>query len=152
MDDKQRLLQDMDSARAQMRAVLEGIDTEWEIYPGWTIKHVLAHITGWDDAALEAIRAHQEGRKPRSDAARGIDFYNQKSVETRAGLDYRQVVAEWEHVRGELKALLTELPPEMFAVEILFPWGGQGTIPSLVGIWIAHEKEHADEIETMRSA
>lgn len=41
-----------------MRTAIEGLDLHVEIYPGWTLKEVLAHITGWDDAAIASLHAH----------------------------------------------------------------------------------------------
>ena len=46
MDEKTHLIQQLDEARAKMRAVLVDIDLRMEIYPGWTIKHVLAYLSG----------------------------------------------------------------------------------------------------------
>ena len=61
MDEKAKLIQQLDEARAKMRAVLEGIDTRVEIYPTWTIKEVLAHIAGWDDVSASSLRLHAGG-------------------------------------------------------------------------------------------
>jgi len=46
MDERTHLLIDLDQARQRMCKANEGLDLHSEIYPCWTIKEVLAHITG----------------------------------------------------------------------------------------------------------
>jgi hypothetical protein len=41
MTGKAELMAQLDAAREEMRAVLDGMDIHMEIYPGWTIKHVI---------------------------------------------------------------------------------------------------------------
>jgi hypothetical protein len=151
MDEKAKLIQQLDEARAKMRAVLEGIDTRVEIYPTWTIKEVLAHIAGWDDVSASSLRLHAGGHEPPTPAARGIDYYNAESVATRAALSYQQVVQEWELAREEFKAALLALSPEKLAEPFIFPWGPTGTVALLVRIFAEHEEEHAAEIAALKA-
>ncbi len=145
-DEGERLIGELEAARAQMRTLLGRIDVQREIYPGWRIKHVLAHIAGWDDAVNASLRAHLGGEEPGTPAARGIDFYNAQSVATREFLDYEQVVQEWELARDELETILNEMPAEKFQEPLLFPWGRRGTVAQLVAVFVEHEAEHAAEI------
>ncbi len=149
MNDNERLVQELDAARAHMRATVAACNVERELYPGWTIKQVLAHITGWDDATIAALRAHGGGVEPGTPAALGINHYNAQSVATREGLNYRQIVAEWEQARETLKAAINEMPPEKFKEKLLYPWGPTGSVKQLVEIMIHHEHEHADEISKL---
>ena len=149
MEKRDQLIQDLDEARQQMAGVLEQIDTEQELYPGWTIKHVLAHITGWDEATIDSLKAHAADTESSVPAYRGIDDYNAKSVETRAVLSYERVYREWEQVRGELKDVLRAMPPEKFSGDLLLPWSERGSIDYVIGILVHHEKEHAEEIRQL---
>jgi hypothetical protein len=151
MEEKTRLIQQLDEAREKMRAVLADIDTQMEIYPTWTIKHVLAHITGWDEATTSSLRAHAGGEEPAVPAVRGIDFYNAQSVATREALSYEQIVKEWELARRELKAAINKMPDEIFNEPLLLPWGQTGTIAQVVAIFANHEEEHAREIQELES-
>ena len=146
MDECERLIRELDEARAHMRAVVDKIDVEREIYPGWTIRHVLAHVTGWDDAAIASLRAHAGGNEPATPAVRGIDHYNAESVATREALDFERVVAEWEQARDQLKQTIRALPPEKLDEEMILPWGGQSKVVPFIRVFINHEHEHADEI------
>jgi hypothetical protein len=146
MEKKAPLIQRLDEARAQMRALLAEVDPRAEIYPGWTMKEILAHIAGWDDAVAASLRAHAGGQEPGTPALEGIDAYNIQSVATRQALAYDQVVREWELAREQLKAAIDAMPAEKFDERLLVPWGGRGTIPRLVHIFAEHEEEHAAEV------
>jgi hypothetical protein len=149
MEKKTQYLERLDAAHANMQAELVDIDVHMEIYPGWTIKHVLAHIAGWDDAST--MRAHANGSESSVLAAEGIDAYNAQSVATRETLAYEQVAREWELAREQLKSAIDEMPPQKLEAELLFPWGRRGTIAQLVAILANHEDEHAHEIQALKA-
>lgn len=149
MDERQQLIQQLDEARAEMRAALTEVDRRATIYPHWTIKEILAHIAGWDDAVTSSLCAHAGGDEPATPAVRGLDVYNAESVETRLALSFEQTVREWELSREQLKAALVEMPEEQFARPMLFPWGQTGTIAQLLKIWIDHEHEHARDVRNL---
>jgi len=150
MEEKKRLIQRLDAAHAKMKAALAEVDTQMEIYPDWTIKHVLAHIAGWDDATVSSLRAHAGGEEPATPAVRGIDFYNAQSVTTRESLSYEHIVKEWELAREQLKVAINDMPPERLAEPLLFPWGETGTIAQLVAIFASHEEEHTRDIQELK--
>ncbi len=143
MQDKAQLMQAFDHARDRMRALLPGIDCSMEIYPGWTIKEMLAHLAGWDDATLMSLRAFVAGQPPPLPALRGIDAYNAQTVAERADLHYEQIVQEWELVREQLKAILNDLPAERLGDKIVAPWGPIATVAELIAVMVDHEEEHA---------
>lgn len=146
MEERERLIGQLGKAREAMRGALGEVDTGMEIYPEWTIKQVLAHIAGWDDAVTASLRAHAGGEEPGTPATEGIDAYNEASVATREALDYDQVVREWEWARNQLIAALNEMPAVKFDEPMLYPWGGRGSVVQGVQIFVDHEEEHAREI------
>jgi hypothetical protein len=150
MQDKTQLLQQFDEARGKMRATLAGIDAHMEIYPGWTIKELLAHLAGWDDATIAALKAFTSGGAPPVPAARGLDVYNAETVAERATLDYEHIVKEWEWVREQLLVLLDEMPSENLEMKIVTPWGRSTTVARLVAIMAEHEEEHAADVHARR--
>ena len=151
MEERTRLIQRLDEAREKMRAVLVDIDTQMEIYPNWTIKHVLAHIAGWDDASIASLRAHITGDEPGTPAALGIDFYNAQSVATRESLNYDQIVQEWELAREQLKTIINELPADKLKEPLLFAWGHKGTVAQLVAIFAHHEESHTEDVRKLKA-
>ena len=151
MRERERLIGELEAVRAEMHAVLALVDRGREIYPGWTIKQVLAHIAGWDDAVNASLRAHLGCEEFATPAAAGIDPYNAELVATRERLSYDQVVAEWELARRELIALVREIPEGRWEETHLYAWGERGTVSQELAIFIHHEREHADEIRDLLS-
>jgi hypothetical protein len=152
MDEKERLIEELNKSRQLFYSVVDTInkiDRDMIIYPPWTIKHVLAHLTGWDDATTSSLRAHASGQDQVTPAAEGIDFYNAHSVSTREGLDYDHTYREWQLAREELKDAIRNIPPEKFDQKLIYPWGHSGTVSKLVAIMYDHEAEHAEEIERL---
>ncbi len=152
MPDKAQLMQAFDQAHDQMRAVLPGIDCCMEIYPSWTIKEMLAHLAGWDDATIATLRAFSAGQPTPLLALRGIDAYNAQTVAERADLKYEQTVQEWELVREQLKAILNDLPAERLGDKIVSPWGPITTVARLIAIIADHEEEHAVVVQELKQA
>jgi uncharacterized protein (TIGR03083 family) len=147
MDKREEIIQRLDTARAVLHELLAQIPAETEIYPGWTLRHFYAHLTGWDDAVTASLRAHAAGQTPATPAVKGIDAYNAESVATRSTLDYDRILREWHVVREQLKTALRELPLEKLDEPVLYPWGPTGSVEKMVGVLIWHEgEEHADEL------
>jgi uncharacterized protein (TIGR03083 family) len=151
MVEKAALIQELDDARQKMQAELVDLDPQMPICPGWTIKHLLAHLIGWDEITTTTLRAYAQGNELATPTARDIHDYNARSVATRALLDYNPVVKEWELARDELKAALLAIPDEKIAKPLMFPWGPTGTIREIVDIFAGHELEHAEELHHLKA-
>lgn len=151
-DEQTQLIADLDAARATMRTLIADLVPQSEIYPGWTLRQFLAHLTGWDDVTATTLRAHARGETPATPVSAGIDAYNRESVATRETLDLDHIVKEWELAREELKAAIRALTPEQMAAPLLHPWGRVSTVAKLVEIMIEHEgEEHADELRALKA-
>jgi hypothetical protein len=147
MDERARLIQQLDRAREEMQALLTGVDRGQEFYPGWAIKQVLAHILAWEDVTTAALDAHARGEEPAPLEVQDIHAYNAQAVAEREALSYDRVVAEWELAREQLKAAINGLAAERFREPLLYPWGGSGTVTQIVGIMAHHEEEHVQEMQ-----
>jgi uncharacterized protein (TIGR03083 family) len=146
-DKREELVQRLDAARAALHELLADVPPETEIYPGWTLRHFYAHLTGWDDAVTATLRAHAAEQTPATPAVEGVDAYNAESVATRSTLDYAHIVSEWRLAREQLKAAVRDLPLEKLDEPVLYPWGPTGHVEKMVGVLIWHEgTEHADEL------
>ena len=136
-----KLLHDLEKAHA---------DTQ-ELYPTWTIKELLSHIAGWDDACIASLQAFTQGTVPSTPAARGIDLYNASTVAERAALPLDKVIQEWEQTRQTFIQAIRDLPTEKLDEPFVFAWGRTGNLSQLVRIFVEHEEEHAQEIRTKLS-
>jgi len=147
MDERLELIRMLDDARARMLEVIKKADINQRIYPPWTMKQILAHITGWDDAALASLQAHSRGEIPATPAERGIDDYNMQTVAERDDFEYDRILREWQAIREQFKQAILDLPEDMFCKPFYLPWAILGTVSQLVHIFAEHEVEHAEEIK-----
>jgi hypothetical protein len=107
---------------------------------------MLAHMTGWDDATIDSLRAHVVGRPPALEAIRSLDEYNLLTVSSRGDLDYEQVLKEWRLTRQVLRTIIEQLPDEKYIEPLIVPWGDKTTVTFLVDMFRDHEEDHARDI------
>jgi hypothetical protein len=140
------LLHRMDETRSKIEELLPEIDPLKEIYPDWTIRDMLAHMTGWDDATIDSLRSHVVERPPSVPAIRSLDEYNAMTVSSRRDLDYEHVLKEWRLTRQVLRTIIEQLPEDKFISPVIVPWGEKATITYLVDMFRDHEEEHSRDI------
>lgn len=144
--DRKSLLLLLDETRSNIEKLLPDIDPQKEIYPGWTIKDMLAHMTGWDDVIIDSLRAHVIDRPPTFPAISSLDEYNASTVSSRKELDFEHVLGEWLLTRKLLLTIIEQLTEERFLSPVIVPWGGKSTVTNLVDIFRVHEEEHTQDI------
>ena len=146
MDIRDQLIKELDEARARMQALITEVDSSTEVYPGWTVKELLAHVTGWDDLVINTLERHMNGMAPVLSVNRGLDFYNATTISEREELDFDHIVREYHATRQQLKEALRQIPPERFEEEIIVPWGPKAPLKSFIRVFSHHEIEHEKEI------
>ncbi len=149
MDQRPALTEALERARTSMLAGLEEIDRNRKIYPLWTIREILAHLSGWDDSVLAFIQALQAGTVPPATAVRGVDVYNAETVSTREGLDYDHIYREYLETRRQVLSQLRALPAEKVTEVLVLPWGAPGSLANLISVFAAHEAEHAQDVQKL---
>jgi uncharacterized protein (DUF885 family) len=149
--DRENLIGMLDEARRRMEELLPKIEPGTEVYPGWTIEHLIAHITGWDDAFIDVLQAHEQGRSPSLPAIHSLDQYNEQSVQSRRNLNYDQILRERQRKRQVLRELMMQMPDNKLHELVMVPWGNKITVQELVDIFSHHEKEHAQDIDELLS-
>jgi len=143
---KAELIQMLMHARQVMLKALEGLSQTQEIYESWQLKHFLAHLTGWQEASIASLRAFRDGGEYEIPAFRGIDEYNESTVDTRRELSYDQIFAEWQLVFKEMIETLDSLPEAKLEETLLYPWGPRGRVEGLIRVMAGHELEHAEDV------
>ena len=147
MDERMILIEQLDRARQPLRSVVAEVDPKLEIYAGWTIKQILAHITGWDDASIASLQARMVDDAPATPASAAASIITTpRRLTTRQALDLDHVLKEWEYSRDQLKQIILEMPQEIFDTSMVMSWGSIGTVQELVNIFAEHEEQHAIEI------
>jgi len=146
MSDKETYIKRYEAARTEMREIVKLAQGNPTIYQPWRMKEVLDHITGWDDAVIASIKSFLAGEIPATPVSRGIDTYNAETVTSREAIPYEVTQREWEASRAELLELFGKMTDEQLHTPFTLPWGRQGTIETLVDIFVEHEETHAKEI------
>jgi hypothetical protein len=146
MNEREHILAEFEKSRERMRAVVAKADSHQTIYPRWTMKEVLDHLSGWDDEVILVLKAHIDNSIGQIPSVRGINAYNAETVSTREALPYEHSLREWEASREALKKVILEFPDEKMHEVFPFPWGGSGNVVDLLKIFYEHEEEHAEEI------
>jgi hypothetical protein len=146
MNQRNTIIERYEIARTKMIANLNEIEKNRKIYPLWTIREVLAHISGWDDATIGFINSLVHGTAPATPAVRGMDVYNAETVSTREGLSYDHIYREYIETRRRLLELIRTMPEEKILQTHVLPWGGEGTLVDLANIFAPHEEEHAGDV------
>jgi phenylpropionate dioxygenase-like ring-hydroxylating dioxygenase large terminal subunit len=136
----------MYGTRSKIEELLPEIDPYKEIYPGWTIRDMLAHMTGWDDATIDSLRAHVIQRPLSVPAIRSLDEYNALTVSSRKDLDYEHILMEWRFTRQVLRTIIEQLPEDKFYSPVIVPWGEKATVTYLVDMFCDHEEDHDRDI------
>lgn len=144
---KERIVENYRASQATLISRLEEIEKNRKIYPLWTIREIVAHLSGWDDSAIGFLDAVLKEETPPTPAERGIDVYNAATVSTREGLDYDRIIREYYATREKLLALIQSAPEERLTVQAVLPWGGEGTFEQIADVFHEHELEHAGDIQ-----
>jgi hypothetical protein len=146
MHQRNFLIARLNKARTRLNELIARAPRDKQIFPNWTIKEFIAHLSGWDDSTIEALRAHARGEPVGKTVARGIDAYNASTVSTREALDLDHIFKEWNATRETLIQALNDLPDEKFNEPLNFPWGESGTVAYFLEIFIDHDEEHAEHL------
>jgi hypothetical protein len=145
--EKKVLLQLMDDTRLRIESLLPKIDTHIEIYPGWTIREVLEHVAGWDEAAIATLQAHLYDKPLSIPEIRDLDEYNALSISTRSGEQDEQILGEWRSKREVLRKMIEEFPENKFETPFPVPWGGKSTVTDMMEMFCEHEDSHTRDIQ-----
>lgn len=97
MSDRDTYINRYETAREEMREILDLAKGNPTIYEPWRMKEVLDHITGWDDAVIASIKTFMTGEVPATPASRGIDAYNTETVTSREAIPMQPHNANGRH-------------------------------------------------------
>jgi len=146
MDIRETLIVELDEARARLYGLVQDFDPVVEVYPGWTVKELLAHLTGWDDLVIAALEAVMNNEPMPMSAITGVDPYNASTVSERSNLPLERIRHEFHSTGEVLKTTIRRLPAERYDEVVDLPWGGRASIASMIRIFSHHEHEHYGEI------
>ena len=136
------LITEIGQIRNDMVEVVNKIDVAKIIYPGWTIKEMIGHITAWEIVIDKALVNYQKNDAPYFLHEQDFDVFNQEAVNYRSVWNLEKVFQEWKEVRANLIKTIQKLKEEDLEVEMVLPWGSERTVAELIEIAGEHESEH----------
>ncbi len=145
MEEQLDLLNWMEQVRVGLRHLAGEVELDLEITPGWTVKEVLCHISGWDLVTEKALQAHLDGGMYLLETM-DIDACNREMVSRRRGLSLDEIIQDFGLSRQKLISTIKLLSASDLDQEIIFPWGEEGTILEMLETIVGHEQEHSEEI------
>ncbi|HYH13353.1 MAG TPA: maleylpyruvate isomerase N-terminal domain-containing protein [Thermomicrobiales bacterium] len=113
-----RLIEKVETAWAEFHASYDGLADEELLIPGvcgeWSVRDLVAHVTWWDEEALNHLPTVLEGESPPrySMLYGGIDAFNAMKTEEKRGLSLEEVRCEADETHRRLLAYLRGIPVE----------------------------------------
>lgn len=147
-DRKTDIRQKMILARQLLIEAAERIDEQSAIAstenPSWTVRDILAHVTGSEQGLLRNVERFLAGGE--LPAGFSLDVWNQRQVEKRRPMDISAMLANLEASRKEAWTLLDRLSEADMDVPGIHPAGFATTVAGLFLTIANHELDHGNEI------
>jgi hypothetical protein len=124
--DRRRLLQRLDKAWMEFKASYAGLPEEQLMEPGvtgaWSVRDIIAHVTTWEEEALEHLPSILEGRRPPrySVVYGGIDAFNALMTKRKEGLSLSEVLRQLDDTHQRLIDLIESAPEDQLIRETRF--------------------------------
>lgn len=117
-----RLLKRLDAAWAPFRESYDGLSDARLTEPGiageWSLKDMLAHVTTWEEEALQYLPLIiAGGSPPRYATYGGIDAFNARMTEQKRGLPLAAVVQQLDDTHRQLIDFIQSIPGDQFRQE-----------------------------------
>ncbi len=116
----------------------------------WTLKDVLAHMADWEWLGVEALRYMAAGQPPQVEHVKDIDAWNRARAEARRDQPWDDVWADFYAAREALLKILEGMSQADLARSFPLPWGSKGTAYWSACVYIAHDREHAEDLRETR--
>src|SRR5438309_6855823 len=108
MGDRRQLLKRLDTAWAAFKESYAGLSDAQLMEPGvtgaWSVRDILAHVTTWEEEALNHLPLILKGGTPPRYSVRygGIDVFNARMTEQKRSLSLSEVRAQLAATHGRL--------------------------------------------------
>jgi hypothetical protein len=149
---RNELLAELDRSFAELERAIDGLSHEqmlqrWYGADGeeWSVRDILAHITGWHHEMDDALERIARGERPTPE---GVDYgdadtWNARFVETWAGASPEAMVAEFAKSKELFVEAAMQVPEEKFEE-------GRSAQRIVATTGTNHYREHAPPIRAWR--
>jgi hypothetical protein len=123
---RQQLLKQLDQAWAAIKESYAGLSDSQLTEPGvtghWSVKDILAHVTTWEEEALQYLPLIIKGGKPPRYSLQygGIDAFNAQMTEQKRGLSVSDVLRQLDETHRRLIDYVQSASEEQFTRETRF--------------------------------
>jgi hypothetical protein len=123
---RRQLLERLEKAWLAFKASYAGLSEAELMEPGvtgaWSVRDIIAHVTTWEEEALEHLPSVLAGRRPPrySTTHGGIDAFNAVMTTKKAGLSLSDVFRQQEEIHQRLVALIERTPDDQLTGETRF--------------------------------
>lgn len=123
---RQQLLKRLDKAWVELKTSYAGVSEAQLMEPGvtgaWSIRDIIAHVTTWEEEALEHLPSVLEGRRPPrySVTYGGIDAFNALMTKRKEGLSLSEVLRQLDHTHQRLIEVIESAPEDQLTHETRF--------------------------------
>ena len=124
--DRHRLLKRLAEAWLAFQQSYAGLSRSQMLQPGvtgaWSVRDILAHVTTWEEEALQHLPVILKGGKPPRYSALygGIDAFNALMTVRKKGLSFREVLRQQEETHRRLVAYIERAPEDQLSSETRF--------------------------------
>lgn len=139
-----------------LRALPEETFEQGRYESGWNGRQILAHVAAieWTYPRLLDIATQARGHSPSDTAALptratqgGMDAYNARQVERRAGRRVQDLLDEFERNRAATIAAIEQADDALFAIPITSAGGATGPLANVyLSVAIQHPRGHLNDI------
>jgi hypothetical protein len=147
MDPRKQVLEDAEREYAGLKEAIAGLDEKAmrEVWLGtWSVRDIVAHITGWHAEMIPALERLGRGEAPYADGAYDdYDGWNARFVAARRDRGTADLLREADTSHRELLLAAGKLPDTSFAE-------GQPAAGLVDGVGGGHYREHAAQIRDWR--
>jgi len=119
--DRKQLLKRLDAAWKEFRDSYAGLSEPELLQPGvtkaWSVRDIIAHVTTWEEEAVEHLPAILDGRRPPrySQTHGGIDAFNALMTAKKRDLSLEELFRQQARVHGLVVRLIERVPEDQLA-------------------------------------
>ena len=124
--EREQLLKHLDKAWAAIKESYAGLSDSQLTEPGvtghWSVKDILAHVTTWEEEALQYLPLIIKGGRPPRYSLKygGINGFNAQMTARKRGLSLSDVLRQLDETHRRLIDYVQSVPEEQFTRETRF--------------------------------
>jgi hypothetical protein len=118
--DREKLLRQLDKAWTAFKGSYAGLSdsqlTDAGVTGNWSVKDMIAHVTWWEEEALQHLPLIMKGDRPPRYSMKygGINAFNAQMTEQKRGLSLPEVLRQQGETHRRLIAYVQNTPEEQF--------------------------------------